>query len=438
MILRSLPRFASCPLRRWLLGAATGALAAAAPAQNLEQFPRYTEHAPAVPVYRVATGAVLHRFFDTSPISPSGRYLALFRLPFENRGPKPGEAGEIVLVDLVSGTERVVATSRGWEVQLGANVQWGGSDDQLFFNDVDPADWSDFAVMLNPLTGERRRLEGTVFMASTDGHTLASYNLRASRYAQVGYGVAVPDARTRRNIGPVEDDAITLTDTATGKSRAALTIREAYDRLPALHIPNPEAHAYYFFQVKWNPQGTRLLTTLQWTARSGGARRRAVLTFRPDGSDLRLAVSPDQWARGGHHINWAPDGEHLTMNLEVDGNKGLELIRVRHDGTGLTTIFPTGSGHPSLHRDGRYLVTDAYPDEPLAPGDGTSPIRFLDTKTGRETLLARVFVSMTAGELRVDPHPAWDRSGRFVVFNGFVGQTRNVFIADLAPLLSVK
>jgi hypothetical protein len=405
-------------------------------AQKLELFPRYTEHTPAVPVYRIATGGVLHRFFDTSPVSPSGRYVALFRLPFENRGPKPGEAGEVVLVDLVQGTERVVAKSHGWEVQLGANVQWGGSDEQLFYNDVDPKDWSDFAVALNPFTGEKRRLGGTVFMASSDGRTLASYNLRASRYAQVGYGVAVPNEYTRRNIGPVEDDAIVLTDTATGQVRRVLTVAQAYRSLPALHIANPEAHEYYFFQVKWNPQGTRLLTTLQWTPRGGSGRRRSVITFRPDGSDVRLAVTPEQWARGGHHINWAPDGEHLTMNLEVDGKKGLELIRVRYDGTGLTTIFATGSGHPSLHREGRFVVTDAYPDEPLAAGDGTSPIRFLDTKIGRETLLARVFVSMTAGEMRVDPHPAWDRSGRFVVFNGYVGNTRNVFLADLGGLIT--
>ena len=32
-------------------------------------------------VRKIADGGVIHRFFDTSPISPSGRYAALFRLP---------------------------------------------------------------------------------------------------------------------------------------------------------------------------------------------------------------------------------------------------------------------------------------------------------------------------------------------------------------------
>jgi hypothetical protein len=388
-----------------------------------------------VTIAQVASARTLHRFFDTSPVSPSGRYLALFRLPFEDRGPKPGDAGEVVLVDLVKGTEKVVATSRGWEVQLGANVQWGGTDEELYFNDVDPSDWSDFAIKLNPLTGESTRLRGTVFMASPDGRTLASYNLRASRYAQVGYGVAVPDSATRRNVGPVADDGIWLTDTRLNQTRCVLTIADAYRQLPAIHVADPSAYEYYFFQVKWNPSGTRLLTTLQWTPRTGGPRRRVVLTFLPDGSDLKIAIHPDQWGRGGHHINWAPDGEHVTMNLEVDGQPGLELIRTRFDGTGLSVIYPTGSGHPSMHPGQRYMVTDAYPDEPIAAGDGTSPLRLLDLHTQSEVRLTDIFVSMTGGEMRVDPHPAWDRSGRLVVFNGFVDGTRNVFLADVSALL---
>ena len=98
-------------------------------------FPRYTEHNPDVPVYVVCKGRTIHRFFDTSPISPSGRYLALLRMPYEERSPSAGDAGDIVLVDLQSGQERTVAQSRGWEVQVGANVQWGRSDAELYFNE---------------------------------------------------------------------------------------------------------------------------------------------------------------------------------------------------------------------------------------------------------------------------------------------------------------
>lgn len=411
-----------------------------------DKFPALAANVPAVRIIKVASGGTIHRFFDTSPVSPSGRYLALFRFPREDQTPSPGEPGDVLLLDLVTGQTRVVAQSRGYEMQVGANVQWGATDAELYFNDVDPATWQAFAVQLNPHTGKSRRLGGTVFMVSPDGKQLATYNLVASRRAQIGYGVVVPEAAMPpRNIGPVDSDGVDLIDVATDVSRRLVTIRDIYERSkPSLAIPRPGDFEYYCFQVKWNPQGTRLLTTLQWSPRveqnavrsgRGIVRRRAVITMRPDGSDLRTAITPDQWAKGGHHVNWMPDGEHLSMNLNVDGQPGLELISVRADGSDLKVIFTPGSGHPSQHPAGRpYFVTDAYPDEPVAARDGTSPLRLIDVARGTEQTVVKIFVSMTAGEFRVDPHPAWDRTGRFVVFNGFVGGTRNVFIADFSAL----
>lgn len=150
----------------------------------------------------VAENGVIHRFFDTSPVSPSGKYAALFELPYEGKKPVAGDAGKVLVVELPS-MKRVFETeSRGWETQMGANVQWGASDADLFYNDVDPKTWEEFAVRLDFKTGKKTRLAGTVFMVSSDGKKLVSHNLRKSRFAQVGYGVIVPDAFAKRNVGP--------------------------------------------------------------------------------------------------------------------------------------------------------------------------------------------------------------------------------------------
>lgn len=392
---------------------------------------------PQVPVYVVPSERVVHRFFDTSPISPSGRYLALFRLPYADRSPGPGDSGDVVLVDLHTGGERIVERSAGWEMQVGANVQWGASDDELYFNAVDPATWRSFTVQANPFTGARRELDGHVFMVSSDGAWLASHDLVKSRLALPGYGVVVPDELVPRNAGPVRDDGIYVTDTNTGRSRLLVSLQRVYEEaVPSIRVADPTQYEYHCFQVKWNPQGTRLLSSVQWGSPGGGARRRAAITMNADGSDIRTAVSPDQWARGGHHINWHPDGEHISMNLVVDDDHELAIVTMRFDGSGLRKVFTPGSGHPSFHPGGRYIVTDAYPGEPVAFGDGTVPIRLIDTETNTCTTIARVYVSLTQGEFRLDPHPAWDASGRYVVFNGLIDGQRRVFVADLAKLLN--
>ena len=342
-----------------------------------------------------------------------------------------------MLIDMKTNEERVLAKSCGWEMQLGANVQWGATDEELYFNDVDPATWQAFAVQLNPFTGTAQRMSGTVFMVSPDGKKLASYNLVSSRYAQAGYGVVIPDDLTSRNRGPVDSDGIYVTDVGTDTTQQLISMRDVYEKtIPSIAIANPQDYEYYFFQVKWNSHGTRLLTTVQWTPKSGGSRSRCVITMNADGSHLRTTITNEQWSRGGHHVNWMPDGEHLSMNLNVDGEPGLEIITVKADGSEMKGVYPVGSGHPSFHPQGLPLiVTDAYYGEMTTKG-GKEPIRLLNVATGEEEMIAAVPLSDNPNfELRVDAHPAWDRSGRYVIFNGYEGNTRNVFIADLQNYL---
>lgn len=429
-------------------GAWRPCLAAPAPgaADFFARFPACTDFEAKVPVVRIASGRIIHRFFDTSPISPSGRYVGLFRLPNELRPPQPGEAGEVVVVDLHSGRERTVATTRGWETQMGANVQWGHTDADLFFNDVDPATWTPFAVQLDPATGKSRRLGGTVFTISPDGSQLTSYNLVSSRRIQVGYGVVLPEEKTPRNVGPVAHDGLFATDIATGKTRLIASIRDIVERaVPKLEIPHAERCEFYCFQIRWNRQGTRVMAFLRWhdpAAPKGGPRLLTLVTLRPDGSDIRLAVTPERYARGGHHPLWAPDGEHITINLNLrDGTKDLDLASVRYDGTGLRSIHPVGSGHPSMHPTLPFVITDAYPREPVTRGDGTAPLRLIDLRTKTETALAQVQLTTTdtaklTSEHRIDAHPVWDASGRFIVFNGVHDNTRAVFVADVGEWLT--
>ncbi|MEN9918992.1 MAG: hypothetical protein RL662_1428 [Bacteroidota bacterium] len=384
----------------------------------------------------VLQGRVIHRFFDTSPISPSGTYIALFRLPYEDRSPLAGDEGEVVIVDLVTKQEVRTVTTRGWEMQLGANVQWGATDDDLFYNDVDTTTWKAHAVRFNFRTGTKEKMNGTVFMVSADGSKLLSYNLLKSRFAQVGYGVVVPNTAVTRNIGPVADDGVYVTQISTNQCEMIASIQDIYKQtIPSIAIFHPENYEYYCFQAKWNRQGTKLLTTVQWTPKEGGERQRAVITMNTDGTNIRTAITPEQWDKGGHHVNWMPDGENISMNLNIDGKKGLEIISVKYDGSNLKEIYPIGSGHPSLHPslESPYIITDAYAGEmPLKSNN--SPIRLINIERQDETTVAEVYLPPIQNfGLRVDAHPAWDKTGRYVVYNGVKDGTRCVYILDLFP-----
>lgn len=417
-----------------------------------DRFRRYTDHTPLVPVWCVTpdAGRSIHRFFDTSPFSPSGRYMAVLRMPQEERLPQPGETAEIVLIDLQTGEERVVADTRGWEPQMGANINWGTEDTSLYFNDVDTENWKPFCVRLNPLTGEARKLDGTIYRISPDGKHIISSCMKRMRRTQYGYGVVVPDGHVPRNFGFRDDDGLYITDTETGECKLLVSIHDVFERAqPAIDKQKYAEGECYGFHCKFNPQGDRLIFTLRWFQTNepepwnmiGKHLDFWVLTMKPDGSDIYVAVGPEQWEKGGHHINWYPDGKTLSMNLCIDGHRQLYLVQANYDGTGLQKIVDNlpGSGHPTVHPDGRHLLTDAYASEKVSFGDGSVPIRLIDLTTRTEKTVVRIHVdnpaTQVAAALRVDPHPAWAPDYKHVAFNGYVNGTRRVFVADLTSVL---
>jgi len=410
---------------------------------NLDRFPRYTAFDPLLPVWCITPGEgrVIHRFFDTSPVSPSGRYVALTRLPYEDRPPGPGDAAEVVLVDLESGDERVVAETRGWDTQLGAQAQWGADDRTLLFNDVDTETWQAFAVKLDCESGVAARLSGPVYMVSPDGRMLASPCLAKTGITQAGYGVIVPPERQPTNRGAPADDGITVTDVETGASRLLVSIAEIVETAePAFDADAYTDGGFYGFHVKWNPRGDRLMFVLRFKSDSGGPLRHHVVTLRADGTEIRQAVPTALWSRGGHHPNWCPDGDTILMNLRLDGET-MRFVRIPAEGGEVEVLAERlfGSGHPSMHPDGRHIVTDVYLGRPLAFGDGTIPLRWIDVPEQVDRTLVRIrtqpeFIG-PHGMLRVDPHPAWDRSHRTITFNACPDGTRRVFIADLDEVI---
>lgn len=404
-------------------------------------FSQYTGFEPPVDI-RCVTGRkepCIHRFFDTSPISPSGRLIAVTRLPYENRPVQAGDIAWVVVIDLEAGEDVAVFETRGWESQLGAGAQWGLSDSELYFNDAVAN--KAVGIKCDPATGERLQMDGPVYMVSPDGKHAAGPCLLRTRVTQDGYGVVVPDEAVPENRGAADDDGLYVTDTSTGEARLLVSFAEICDAVPQLTGSRYDRGAFYGSHVKYNPQGDRLMFVIRFVD-DGGEMFPNIVTMNSDGSDIRLALHSDIWKRGGHHPNWTPDGQHVMMNLVMGDPGVMRFVKMRYDGTGLETMVESviGSGHPTLHPDGRHIVTDAYIHEKLiAFDDGTSPIRWIDTVTGETTVVARIPIvpehNDETNQWRVDPHPAWDREYRRIAFNAAQGGHRKVFVADMSPLL---
>ncbi len=410
------------------------------------RFEPYLAHGPKWPAWYVTppdlTGCI-HRFYDTSPLSPSGRYLALTRLPSEDRPPLPGERADIVVVDLQRAQWKVVAQTMAFDTQLGAQLQWGAGDGELFFNDMEPRAWRPFCVRLDPRDGRRIRFEHPVYMVSPDGRRFAAPCLLRMPLTQPGYGVVAPLHRIPPSLPADPEDGLWVTSVDSGSGELVLSLARIADEIAEIRNDLQQfSGVLHGFHVKWNPQGDRIMFVVRMRCggKVAGRRRNYIVTVRPDGADPALALSARIWQRGGHHPDWCPDGRTIVQNLNPYGD-GLRFCTFDHRGGNLRCLSKTwpGGGHPTVHSGGRFLLTDAYQDEPVAYGDGTVPIRLIDLREQTEERLLRIEtaprVSGWSNELRVDPHPAWDRSGLRFVINCTDQGRRRVVLVDLTQRL---
>ena len=406
-------------------------------------FPRYTDFDPRVPVWCITPDidGCIHRFFDASSISPSGRYVGLCRIVAEDQVPNPGDPAEIILVDLHTGEQKAIAETHGWDTQMGAHVQWGADDTELFFNDMDTSTWRPFGVKYDPTTNTRTDLEGTVYMVSRDGKQALSSCLLRTGITQLGYGVIAPSEHVSLNPKVSNDGGVYMTDTETGKSKLLVSIQEIIETAePKFDLSKYPDGAFYGFHVKWNPQGDRIMFVLRWQPNGQGQKHGPnLITMNADGSEIYRPIVDDLWSKGGHHPDWCPDGETVMMNLKLDDSH-LTLVQAHYDGSDFKPMTSVqGSGHPTLHPNGRHIITDVYLHEKLAYGDGTTPLRWIDTQEHTEQTIIRINndppFKGPKNQLRIDPHPAWDREYKCIAFNGCDNGVRRVYLADLSALL---
>ncbi len=400
-------------------------------------------------------------YYDIQPWSPSGRYLAVTRFPYQDRVTILGDQAEVCVIDLERRSIRTLHRTGAWGYQLGANLHWGATDRYLYTNDVilrDDGRSHTVAVRIDLETGDRTAFTGPMMdvVPKPDGGGVAlGPRMELLNTSQYSYGTP---ARSENEVetlppGAAADEGLWETRLVSGApTRLLLSLAD----LAAL-LPNREWYrggTFYIHLVKLNQQQDRMLMVMRClfppeaTAVRPETRGRnsVLLTARTDGSEQKLAVPRERWEEGGHHPTWHPDGRRIVMNLTPPGpDDTLRFCLFDYRGEGFTVLSDrfVGSGHPTVTPDTRYLLSDSYPFEPMAAGNGEVPIRLIELREQKEHTVCTVFTDFESiydskrywGVTKLDAHPVWNRDFKQICFNGAPNRTRQVFIADLSGFL---
>ncbi|WP_420461263.1 hypothetical protein [Neolewinella sp.] len=386
-------------------------------------------------------------YYNYNPWSPGGRYLALTELPYQDRVTKLGDIAYVVVIDLAAQRIRRVYPTRSWGYQYGALVQWGADDRTLYCNDVNGAGRA-VGVRLDLTGNETFVTEGPLMDVDPARNIAIGPTLEYLNATQYSYG---PPA-TGGEAGPMatlppaasSEEGIWQTDLHTGKRTLLLPATE----LAAASTQEDQLgqYAHYVFSCRFSPDYRRIgiVQRRAWEDQQGKIHRNpSLLSYELATGRVQEAVSTQHWNMGSHHPTWHPDSTHFTMNMTPQwlGDDKLRFVQFRYDGGDFRVLSDSilGSGHPSIRPGGRYLLSDAYPFEPLAVGNGEIPIRLIDLEQQREHTVASIFTDLGQqyairrywGPSKLDAHPTWNAAFDQVCFNGAPTGERAVLITDL-------
>ncbi len=345
------------------------------------------------------------------------------RASFRDREPGPEDRVEIGIIDTAEGNAwRTLAGSRAWNWQQGCMLQWlkGGEAGEIVFNDRDEGRF--IARVLNVWTGAERRLERPVYGVSADGLRAVSLNFARLHHQRPGYGYAGVEDPWRGEAAPAEDGIHTL-DLLTGESRLILSLAEAAAFQP---LERFKGRIHRFNHLQFSRDGFRFaaLHRTKFPEERAGDTRLLTLDFAGGG----LANLSDFMVS---HYDWA-DHETLLAWAERPA-LGRHYFLFRDRSAGVSTMgerWFSGDGHCSFSPDGRWVLTDTYPDK-----EYHRSLMLYDRRRDVRIDIGRFYSIPTESPIRCDLHPRWSRDGRKVCIDSTHEGSRQMYVIDVGHIV---
>jgi len=406
---------------------------------------------------RAVTHGPRHHFFgyyDKSPWDATGRYMLALEAPFGDREPDSADRATVGVIDLGAGCSfHPMADTTAWNWQQGAMLQWLPSAPERLIIFNDRRDGAFVSVVMDIRNAEARVLPRPIYAISRDGARALTVNFSRLNDWRPGYGYAgVPDPW--EDDPQPDDDGIYVMDLATGESRLILSLAQV---VAHRHEKRMEGLHHWFNHLQFNTDDSRFVFLHRWPREKGGRYTR-MLTAAPDGSGLYCLSDHDMTS----HFDWRNERQILAWATRREVGDRFFLFddrTARFEAIGDGVL--TEDGHCSYSPDGRWILTDTYPDrenmralmlyrdrrEATSPAEAGLPSpRRRDAAPTCDDEGVRVDIGRfyAPPELptpaRCDLHPRWSRApakrvGRHVCIDSAHEGTRQMYVLEVTEVV---
>jgi hypothetical protein len=350
-------------------------------------------------------------YYDKPPWSPA-MDMAVFHRSLEGKA-------TVMILDRRSKAQFPIGSSAAWNWQQGSMAQWvpnQKSNLKVVFNAAEAGVLGCRVVDLKRQTN--RFITWPIQTLHPSGREALTLNYRRLARLRPDYGYSTKVRNFSANQNP-EQDGIWRVDLANGSADLVLSIARLARQKPT---PEMGGAQHKINHLIYSPLGTRFAFLHRFIGATGKFSR--LYVANPDGNDLKLLmdermVSHYHWRDNTHLLVWGRTSEKGDHYYLVDVNtRKREII-------GEGELDRYGDGHCSFSPDGRWIVTDTYPDRARQ-----QRLILFDTHTGKCIIVGRFFSPWAfTHTTRCDLHPRWSHDGLWIsIDSAHEGQRRTYFL----------
>ncbi len=379
---------------------------------------------------RAVTTGPRHHFFgyyDKTPWDSTGRYMLAGQVDFMDRSPTGSEPLTIGLIDLQNECAfQPIAQTTAWHWQVGCHVQWLASapDRKIIYNDR--RDGRLVSVIRDVWDGQEQVLPMPIMAINRQATLAVTVDMHRLDALRSGYGIPGAGSYALDQAAPADQGIYTI-DLATGECKRVVSLTQLAAYQPVDEMVNA---THWCNHLVFNPSGTRISFLHRWrgpNVRGTGWLTR-FFTAMPDGTDLFL-LNPNAMTS---HYDWLDDQQILAW-ARNGGNDAYWLFtdKMRETRKIGETAFST-DGHCSFSPDGRWMLTDTYPDV----RDGKRSLILYRWPDGPRIDLGRFYGPRPERtEERCDLHPRFSRDGKQVCVDSIHEGSRQMYVLDVAEII---
>lgn len=414
------------------------------------------------PIRRVGESELHHFFgyYNKNVWDRTGRYFLSNQVQMMTQSLTGNEVAKVGYFDLEDGDKYIsIGSTTTWNWQMGCQLQWleGKKGHHIIYNtrseDGEGTVYPDFcSTIYNVETGIEKKLPLPIYVVAPNSEYALSVDYSRFQETHRTIGYSATHQEPELPLAP-DNDGIWRMDIETGSYKLILSLKDLFNYR---HVPSMDKAIHWVTHLEICPNSSRFLFIHRWTERVEDefCFLHRLFTINEDGSDLRLLECTDHpipqlakdfdpdalgtfdyekseyqishpvWKDDDTVIVWGPHKGNIHYHLYDDKTNQVKVLGKEH---------LTENGHMTFSKDGRWLLSDTYPDD-------VTNERFLilyDIENNQRYNIGSFYTPADLGKHnRCDLHPRWSPDCQQVCIDSVHEGSRQRYIIDVSELMN--